>query len=114
MIMKLSEKLRNLRKTKKLTQPEVAEILGITSRAYKSYELDQSKPRYRNIYEKLANLYDVDINYLLIDDDKSSKFVIDSCRQLFAGGELSPEDKKAVFLALKQAYEDSLKDTNKE
>lgn len=106
--MKFSEKLRELRKNKNLTQPEVAKILGITSRTYKSYELDESKPRYKKIYEKLAELYDVDINYFLIDDDNPTKFLIDSCRQLFAGGDLSPADKKAVFSALKQAYEDSL------
>ncbi len=107
--MKLSEKLRKLRKEKNLTQPEMADIIGINLRTYKSYELDQSKPRYKSIYKKIADFYDIDINYLLIDDNNSQDFIINTCKQLFAGGSLNSDDKKALFNALKEAYEDSLK-----
>lgn len=107
--MKLSEKLRKLRKEKNITQVKMAEVLGVTLRTYKSYELDESRPRYKKIYEDIANFFDVDVNYLIVDDEFSPEFLVSGCKQLFSGGTLNDSDKKAVFEALKQAYLDSLK-----
>lgn len=114
--MKLCDKLRTLRKQHAMTQSEAAEAIGVSLRTYKCYELDQTTPRYRKTFQKLADLYHVNINYLLQDDsefplssdarDEAHNLILQA-QALFAGGQLSKQDKDAVFLALTDAYHHS-------
>lgn len=117
--MKFAEKIRMLRKQTTMTQDDVANAIGISRRAYISYENDGRYPRNREIYEKLATLFSCDVDYLLTEREE---FIIDTAanygshgkRQaeelvselsmMFAGGELSDSDMDAVFYALQKAY----------
>ena len=52
-------KLKSLRIEKKLTQQQVADLMGISLRSYKSYENDEEKIgtlKYNYIIEKLAEI----------------------------------------------------------
>lgn len=60
----LSENLRNLRKSFKLTQQEVADILGIDRSTYTFYEAGKSTPTKENLI-KLCDIYNVTVGYLL-------------------------------------------------
>ena len=62
--MKFGEKLRLLRTLKKSTMSEVAKAVGVSLRAYSDYELGRRYPRTRDKYVKLADFFDVDVNYL--------------------------------------------------
>ena len=66
MIM-FNEKLRYLRKHQELTQGELAERLKINSATYSKYEQGITEPDIATI-KKLANLFDVSIDYLLEND----------------------------------------------
>ena len=57
------ERLQSLRKSKALTQTQVAELLDMTERAYRRYENDQSTPHYDTLV-KLADYFDVSLDYL--------------------------------------------------
>ena len=61
------EKLRYLRKHQELTQVEVAENLKINSATYSKYEQGVTEPDIMTI-KKLANFFDVSIDYLLEND----------------------------------------------
>ena len=74
--MKFAEKLKALRTQKGITQKECAEAIGTTERTYISYELDGRYPRKREVYQKLAELFGVETNYLLTEDEE---FVSDEC-----------------------------------
>ena len=122
--MKFGEKVRKLRKEKKITQQEVADIIGVSRRTYISYEQDGRYPRKREIYTKLAEIFGVDTNYLLMEDEdvflaserdgKNGKAQADELvaelSGLFAGGELSEADRDAVMIALQKAYFDCKND----
>ncbi len=60
----LSENLRILRKSFKLTQQEVADILGIDRSTYTFYEVGKSTPTKENIV-KICDIYNVTVGYLL-------------------------------------------------
>lgn len=45
----------------------VAKTLGITPTSYRNYEIGKCRPEYENLV-KLANLYDVSIDFLLGND----------------------------------------------
>ena len=68
--------LKNIRKEKKLTQQQAADLIGISLRSYKSYENDEDKSesiKYKYILQKLSevNLIDEENGILELADIKS-------------------------------------------
>lgn len=64
----LGTKLRRLRDDKKMSQSEIANILGVSQSAYNKWEADQAKPNTDNLV-KIADLHETSIYDLL--DEKS-------------------------------------------
>lgn len=62
--MNLSEKLIHLRKEKKLSQLQLAEILGVSRQAVSKWESGNTMPDITNIIE-LGRFYHVSLDYLL-------------------------------------------------
>ncbi|SCX52277.1 helix-turn-helix domain-containing protein [Lysinibacillus fusiformis] len=60
----LGVRLKYLRKSNNKTQQDIADILGITRPAYTAYEQGKRNPDYE-ILEKIADYYNVSIDYLL-------------------------------------------------
>ena len=60
----LSERLRQLRKEKGLTQAQVAIYCDITEKAYQNYELMSREPKL-DILIRIADFYKVSIDYLV-------------------------------------------------
>ena len=74
--------LKELRIEKKMTQREVADLVGISLRSYKSYENDENKRdtlKYRYIMEQLEkiNFIDEEHGLLTVDD------IIRKCSEVF-------------------------------
>ena len=117
--MKFGEKLKKLRAEKGLTQQDVSEAIGVSRRTYVSYEQEGRYPRKREIYVKLADAFKCDVNYLMTEDEefvtssgekygnrgkRQAEELVAEISGMFAGGDISEEDKDAVFLALQRAY----------
>lgn len=124
--MDFSEKLVRLRRQHGITQQEAANYIGRSLRTYVSYERDGRYPRSRDVYEKLARLYDVDVNYLYVNDESALSMpgddsqakarhqamqLVTGLSSIFAGGDLDDSDKDAVMIALVKSYFDSKKKT---
>lgn len=74
--------IKELRQEKKLTQQQVADIVGISIRSYKSYENDESKTntiKYKFIYDTLQGINPIDEEHgiLTIED------IREKCVKLF-------------------------------
>ena len=117
--MRFGEKLQQLRAMKNYTQEDVASEIGISRRAYADYESNKSCPKNRARYEALAKLFGVDIDYLYSENEafiekagnrygyrgrKQANALVSELAGMFAGGELSDEDKSEVMLDLQRAY----------
>ena len=63
------KKLIELRKEKKLTQSDLAEVLGISRQAYSNYENGKRQPDNETML-KLAEHFNVSVDYLLGRDDE--------------------------------------------
>ena len=76
------EKLKDLRNEKKLTQQQVADLVGISLRSYKAYENDEKKIgtlKYNYIAEKLAEINPIDEEHGIIEiEDIQQK-----CKKVF-------------------------------
>lgn len=123
-----AEKVRDARNEKGLTQAQLGELCGVSGRAVLTYEKGEKMPRQSTML-KLAKALDVSIKFLTDDDcvnpiediekdgyieiarerygAKGARDVselLDENRALFAGGELSEEQKDEFFQALMAAY----------
>lgn len=71
--MSLGQKLRLLRKQKKLTQKEVCKALNISRSVYSQYELDEREPSLKRLIA-LSRFYMTSLDYLC---DNSERIKID-------------------------------------
>lgn len=60
----LHKKLRELRKSKKNTQSDIADFLNMSEVAYGNYERGRNEPDIKTLI-KIANYYNVTLDYLL-------------------------------------------------
>ena len=77
------DKLKTLRIEKKLTQQQVANLVGISLRSYKSYENDEDKQntiKYNYIMDQLSKINIIDENNGILEiEDISQK-----CKNVFS------------------------------
>lgn len=64
-----SQRLRQLRNDKHLTQAQVAERVGVTASMVSSYETDIRLPSFE-VMVRIADLFGVTVDYLLCRQDK--------------------------------------------
>lgn len=117
--MKFSGKLKKLRKERKLNQDDLATLLGVSKRTIQNYEISDMHPKKREIYYKLADIFDVDVNYLLTENEEllidayekggnsamqDINSLINGICGLFAGGTIPESDMDAAMKAISDAY----------
>ncbi|WP_297872059.1 helix-turn-helix domain-containing protein [uncultured Oscillibacter sp.] len=66
-----SERLKELRTSRRLYQRELAELLGISIRGYQCYETGEHEPGVKKLIA-LADYYNVSIDYLVGRTDDPS------------------------------------------
>jgi len=134
--MQFGEKIRLLRKRAGISQKDFAEQLGITRRALVYYENGERFPREAGLIDKIAAHLNVTADFLTDDSESvamkkeeiflqeekaeynvkgkgETKKYLETTKDLFAGEELSNEDKDALFEVLTEIYFDSKKKTKK-
>lgn len=127
--MKMNEKIEIMLGRRRMKKTEFAESVGITYRAFANYMNGSRTPR-TSILHKMADKLGVTAEFL-IDDDKELELTIEErfikrvcaggrdateaakflsqSRGLFAGNELSEEDKGYLLECLIEIYTDSRK-----
>lgn len=125
--MLFGEKVKQLRKEKKLTQTELAEAIGVTLRTVQNYETKNLFPKNQNVVNKLCKVLETSSDYLISDDEfvnrtheneetsdmLSAEEIINQANVFFFGGEIPEEDRDNVMRAIQEAYWRS-KQKNKE
>ena len=98
--------------------------MGVTRRTIGGYEAGTTYPRTRDMYAKLAELLETDVNYLMTENEEfmtevgslygrrgqaQASEILSQTRELFAGGSLSEEDQKAFAIEMQRIFMDSKK-----
>ena len=118
--MTFGEIVQELRKKKNLSQTELGEKVGVSMRTVRGWEVESRFPKQREIYTRLAEVLECNINYLMDDNaafitdaaekygysgtKQAEKIVSDFGNFLAAGGEISESDKDAVMQTLQELY----------
>lgn len=126
--MKFGEKVKELRGKKGLSQNELAKLVGTSTRTIAAYEACNTYPRNQEMYSKLADIFEVNVDYLRTESDAfitdageqygrrgqlQAEEILAQTAQLFAGGTLSDDDAAAFILDMQQIYWDSKKRAQK-
>lgn len=70
--MTFGERLKKLRLEKGITQEKLGNIIGVSDRVIGYYEADNRFPKDDTLLNKIADYFDVSLDYLLGRTDKSS------------------------------------------
>ena len=122
------DKVKDARAAHGLSQSQLAEMIGVTVRSILAYEKGEKKPR-RGTLIKLASALQVSVKFLTddncmnpVEDIEKDVYIAEATERygatgardveqllednaaLFAGGELSQEQKDAFFDAVMKAY----------
>lgn len=123
-----ADKVKDARAARDLTQPQLAEMVGVSVRSILAYERGEKMPRQGTML-KLAKALQVSVKFLTdenctnpIEDIEKDGYIEEARERygsqgandmqtllaqnqaLFAGGELSQEQKDAFFSAVMEAY----------
>lgn len=120
--MTFGEKVKNLRKAKKMNQTQLADEIGVSLRTVRGWEVEGRFPKQHDLYKKLADALGCDVSYLMTDEDafiteaaeqygsrgaKQAQQILEQAAAMFAGGELSDEDTIAFMDEIQMLYLDS-------
>lgn len=126
--MSFSENLQRRRRKLNMTQDDLACRVGVSKRTIAGYESGGRYPKNHDVYDKLAEALSCSRDYLLTDREifvekaaekygasgrRQAEEAVNTISGMFAGGELSDEDRDAVLKAIQQAYWDSKEDNKK-
>lgn len=126
--MKFGEKLRQLRKSKGMSQTELGNQLGVTLRTVRGWELEGRYPKKRELYAKMAEIFGCEVSYLLTEEEnfitgaselygsrgaKQAEQILEQTAAMFAGGELSDTEQIAFINEIQSLYLDSKKRAKK-
>ncbi len=126
--MTFGEKIKNLRKSKNLNQTQLANSIGVSLRTIRGWEIEGRYPKQHELYQKLADVLGCDISYLMTEEEtfvtkateqygsrgaKQAQQILEQAAAMFAGGELSDDDKTAFMDEIQMLYLDSKKRAKK-
>lgn len=120
--MTFGEKVKQLRTEKGLSQEALGKLLGVSKRTIINYESGSVYPKSNARYKELADVLEVDVNYLRTENEEfftevAEKYgrrgqrqaaeILNQTQQLFAGGSLSDEDEMAFVMEIQRLFLDS-------
>jgi transcriptional regulator with XRE-family HTH domain len=128
--MQFGDKIRAARQAAEMTQEVLAKKIGVSRRTVALYEKNKRKPKNAGMIIALAKALNVSTDYFMTDDElkqiqeqeafldqaaeqygnrgkAQARLILDQASALFAGGELSEEDKEAFFQTMTQIYFDA-------
>ena len=120
--MTFGEKVKTLRKTKDMSQTQLAQAVGVSLRTVGGWEKEGRYPKQHELYQKLADTLGCDVSYLMTEEEsfiteateqygsrgaKQAQQILEQAAAMYAGGELSDEDKTAFMDEIQMLYLDS-------
>ncbi|MGI5971700.1 MAG: helix-turn-helix domain-containing protein [Oscillospiraceae bacterium] len=128
--MQFGDKIRAARQACGMTQKALAEKIGVTTRTIQLYEANSRQPKNAATIISLAHALNVGTDYFLSERElecireqeaflseaadkygnrgrAQARLILDQASALFAGGELSEEDKEAFFRTMTEIYFDA-------
>ena len=113
------DKIRKLRKEKKMTQQKLGAMVGVSYRTIRSWEVEGRYPKQSSLYQKLADALQCRGFYLMNDNEtvclgndepseysgaKQARKILEQAAALFASGTMNNEDKTTFMDKMTRLY----------
>lgn len=99
----IGDKLRTLRKAKRLTQQEAADMIGIKRATISNYEIDRRSPHLMEL-KRLAEFYGVGLDYFGVAQKDDLLDLLARAKRVFESEEVSKEKKDDLYKELMKLY----------
>ena len=97
------EKIKNLRKTKKVNQQELADYLGIKRATISNWEINRRTPSMDDL-KRVAEFFGVSLDYFGSDVKDSNMDILSRVMEYFKNEEIDNADKVTLFNNILTAY----------
>lgn len=104
--MNIAQRIKELRTSQGISQAELAKRLGLTAGAIGMYESGTRKPKYE-ILELIADYFNVDMNYLLGNENESSAILDETQIAIQKAFDARPE-MRALFSVTKDCTKEQV------
>lgn len=101
----IGAKLKTLRKTKKLTQQEVADRVEIKRATISNYEINRRQPSLNDL-RRLAEFYGVGLDYFGVASSDEIFEILSRASEVFKNADISKEKKDDLYKSLMRLYLD--------
>lgn len=99
---KIAKKIKILRKTRGLTQQQLAELLGVQRATISNYEIGRRSPHIKEL-EKLAEILGVNLEYFGVSNDDLTDLVA-KARIVFDDDTIPTEEKAKCYKEILKLY----------
>lgn len=100
----IGDKLKTLRKGRKLTQDQVAERFGLTRGAISNFEINKRKPDIK-LLQGFAEFYGVPLDYFGVQSQKDELFdLLSRAKLIFEDESISKETKEELHREFMRLY----------
>ena len=99
----IGQKLKILRKARKLTQQEAAEKLNIKRSTISNYEIDRRAPSINEL-KRIAEFYGVGLDYFGVATKDEILEILSRSRKVFENADISPEAKEELYKEIMRLY----------
>ena len=99
----IGQKLKTLRKGRKLTQQELADKLNITRATVSNYEVGRRSPHLSEL-KRIAEFFNVDLSFFGVATKDEIFDLLSRAKEVFENEEISKEKKQKVFDELMKLY----------
>ena len=101
---KIAKKIRILRKSRGLTQQQLADLLGVQRATISNYEVGRRSPHIKEL-EKIADILGVNLEYFGVTNDDLNELIA-KARVIFDDNDIPVDEKAKVYKEILKLYLD--------
>lgn len=103
MAQNIGAKLNNLRKSRKMTQSEFAEKIGVSRSTLSCYEINQRTPSVKTL-QRIAEIFGVGLDYFGISATDEAFDLLARAKSVFENDNISVAEKEKLYHEFMKLY----------
>lgn len=101
--MTIGGKIKNLRKSRKITQQEFADKIGVSRSTLSCYEIGQRTPNLKTL-QQMADIFGVGLDYFGISAKDEAFDLLARAKEVFENENVSTEAKEELYREFMKLY----------
>lgn len=101
--MNIGNKIKNLRKSRKMTQEDFASKIGVSRSTLSCYEIGQRTPSLKTLQE-IAEIFGIGLDYFGLSATDEAFDLLARAKEVFADDKISDETKEELYHEFMRLY----------